>query len=185
MNNRILFIDACPRKESRTRRLAEALAASLDGEIEKLVLTSEDLPELNDLLVERRNEDCRLGDFAAPLYRYARQFAEADEIIIAAPFWDLSFPAILRKYIEAVSVNGITFRYSEEGIPVGLCRAGKLHYVTTAGGPTFGNIYGFGYIKAMAQQMYGIPEVNDLTVENLDIAGNDPEKMLQEAIDAI
>ena len=185
MNNKILFIDACPRKESRTRRLAEALAASLEGEVEKLVLTGEELPELTDAVVERRNEDCRLGNFDAPMYRYARQFAEADEVIIAAPFWDLSFPAILKKYIEAVTVNGITFRYSEEGVPIGLCRAKKLHYVATAGGPTFGSVYGFGYIKAMAQMMYGIPEVDDLTVENLDIAGNDPEKMVKEAIDAI
>ena len=39
-------------------------------------------------------------DFSHEMFRYAKAFAEADEILIAAPFWDLAFPAILRNYIE-------------------------------------------------------------------------------------
>ena len=46
---------------------------------------------------------------------FDEKLPEADTVVIAAPFWDLSFPAILKKYIEAVTVAGITFRYSDQG----------------------------------------------------------------------
>ena len=185
MKHTILYIDACPRRESRTRRLADALIKTLDGEVERLSLSEVSMPDLDDALVIRRNKDCKDGNYADPMYRFAKQFAAADEIVIAAPFWDLSFPAILKKYIETISVKGITFRYSDVGVPIGMCKAKKLHYVTTAGGPTFGNDFGFGYVKTMAQVMYGIPEVTNITVENMDVEGADAEKMLQDAIGAL
>ena len=46
------------------------------------------------------------GELTHPRFRYAHQFKNADRIVIAAPFWDLSFPALLKVYIENVSVQG-------------------------------------------------------------------------------
>lgn len=71
----------------------------------------------------------------------------------------MSFPAMLKQYLEQVNVVGITFIYSEDGVPVGLCRANRLFYVTTAGGYYAPDIYGFGYLKALAQNYYGIQDV--------------------------
>ena len=99
------------------------------------------------------------GAFDAPLFALARQFASAEEIIIAAPYWDLSFSAPLKQYIEQINVTGITFSYSPEGVPFVLCRAKKLYYVMTAGGTYVPEDYGFGYVKALAQGFYGIREV--------------------------
>ena len=31
--------------------------------------------------------------FDAPVYDLARQFRAADRVVVAAPFWDLTFPA--------------------------------------------------------------------------------------------
>ena len=42
----------------------------------------------------------KAGALDDPLLDYARQFARADQILIAAPCWDLSFPAVLRAYLE-------------------------------------------------------------------------------------
>lgn len=53
--------------------------------------------------------------------RLAEQFAQADEIVVAAPYWDLSFPSILKVYLERVCVTGITFHYVENR-EEGLCR---------------------------------------------------------------
>ena len=86
-----------------------------------------------------------------------RQFAGADEIVIAAPYWDLSFPSILKVYLEQICITGITFQYTPEGIPEGLCRARHIIYVTTAGGPVYQNM-GFDYVKALSDAFFGIHE---------------------------
>ena len=112
------------------------------------------------------------------MFEYARQFSEADEIVIAAPFWDLSFPAVLKAYLEKINVSGITFRYTSEGMPEGLCKAKKLYYVTAAGGNFFPESFGFGYIKALAQNFYGISDVELIKAAGLDIEGADVESIL-------
>ena len=114
------------------------------------------------------------------MLRFARQFAAADTIVMAAPYWDLAFPAKVRAYLEEITVTGITFRYSPEGIPQGLCKAKKLIYVTTAGGPIIQNM-GFDYVKSLAHTFYGILDVALVKAEGLDIWGADPNKILEEA----
>ena len=114
------------------------------------------------------------------MLRWAVQFAQADTIVIAAPYWDLLFPTMVRAYLEAITVSGITFFYNEQGIPQGLCKAKKLIYVTTSGGPIIQN-YGFEYIKALATTFYGIENVEFVSAEGLDILGADPDAILRKA----
>ena len=180
--DRILFIDACVREQSRTRRLAQAFLKKLDGEIEHLKLSKDELPVVDEKIIEKRGIDAKMNDFTADEYRFAREFAEADVIVIAAPFWDMSFPSILKDYIEAITVSGLTFYYGQDNMPHGLCKAKKLYYVTTAGGEIFNKDFGYGYISFMAKAMYGIEDTEMIALENLDLVGNDPEAMLEEAI---
>lgn len=177
----ILYIDACPRKASRTRELADHLLTYLDGQTTRVNLAEVNLPVIGENEANQRFLDKQSGDFSASIYDLSHQFAKADCIVIAAPFWDLSFPAILKKYIEAITVSGITFTYSPEGMPIGLCSAKELYYVTTAGGPIFNEEFGYGYIKMMAQGMYGIPTCHGFQAENLDVIGVDPKKVLEAA----
>ena len=121
------------------------------------------------------------GNLDHPMFDLARQFARAKTIVIAAPFWDLSFPAMLKQYLEIINVVGITFKYSEEGVPIGLCAADRLYYVSTAGGHYVPEEYGFGYVKALAQGYYGIAEVQKIEAVGLDIIGADVDAILAEA----
>ena len=73
---------------------------------------------------------------------------------------------------------GISFKYTEEGIPVGLCKANKLFYVTPAGGEYAPEEFGFGYVKALAQNYYGIQDVMMIKATGLDIYGADVEAIL-------
>jgi FMN-dependent NADH-azoreductase len=105
--------------------------------------------------------------------------------VIAAPYWDLSFPAMLKQYLEQINVVEITFKYSEEGVPIGLCRANRLFYVTTAGGYYVPEDYGFGYVKALAQNYYGIQDVRKIEAVGLDIFGADACAIMKSAEDAL
>lgn len=179
----ILFVNACVRKNSRTKRLAECLLSRIPGEIRELRLSEIAFPVTDEAFLEKRDRLTAEKKYDDPLFDLARQFAEADTLVIAAPFWDLSFPASLRQYLEQVNVPGITFRYTEEGIPVSLCRARKLYYVTTAGGYCFPEEYGYGYVKALAENFYGISDVRLIRAAGLDIEGIDAEQVLRECME--
>ena len=179
--NTVLFINACVRPESRTHALAQSVLSHLSGEVTTLDLDSEHIPMLDGRELEQRNGHLKRGELDAPMLRYARQFAQADEIVIAAPYWDLMFPALLKVYLEAVTVSGVTFRYNEHGIPVSLCRAKRLIYVTTAGGPIGEYDFGFQYVNAVARGFFGVQDVLCVKAEGLDIIGADVEGILNQA----
>lgn len=181
----ILFINACVRSNSRTRRLADAYLEGLNDSVTEVKLWECDFNKVDEAYLNKRDELIRRGSFDDPMFELARQFATADRIVIAAPFWDLSFPASLKQYIELINVLGITFIYTETGEPKGLCRADKLTFITTAGGYYFPEEFGFGYIKALAENFYGIGQVELIKATGLDIVGNDPEKILEKSIDEI
>lgn len=179
----ILYINCCARRDSRTDRLARALLEKL-GDYEELRLYEEPLRPLEAEDLARRDELLARKDYGNEMFRYARQFAAADTIVVAAPLWDLSFPSQLKVYIENIYVTGVVTRYDESGQTVGLCRGEELYYVSTSGGP-FDGRYGYEYLKSIATECFGIPSVQLVTAEGLDIWGNDPEAILQRAIEGL
>ena len=181
MMDKVLFLNACARPGSRTMELAQTLLQNLKGNIEEVRLYETSLPMLDFKGLETRNQAVQENDFSAPVFDAAKQFASADVIVIAAPYWDLMFPAVLKAYLENITVCGITFRYSAEGRPESLCRAKKLYYVTTAGGFIGQNDFGFSYIQALSQSFFGIAEVHRCAAEGLDIFGADVEQILCQA----
>ena len=182
----ILFVNGCVRENSRTLELAQAVLAKETDTIEEARLYPDGPDGLDAEKLALRDELLANGNLDHPMLRWARQFAEAETIIIAAPYWDLAFPAKVRAYLEEVTVSGITFRYGENGIPQGLCKAKRLVYVTTAGGPIFENFnFGYDYVKALAQGFYGIPEISLVKAEGLDIWGADVEAIMEAAKAAI
>jgi FMN-dependent NADH-azoreductase len=178
----ILFVDACVRKDSRTKRLAEALLEKLGENVARISLEDISFGVTDETYLKKRDDLIAKGAFEDDMFALARQFAEADAIVIAAPYWDLSFPAMLKQYIEAINVLGITFEYTPEGFPKGLCKANKLYYVMTAGGNYVPEEFGFGYIKALAQNFYGIENVELIKATGLDIIGADSETIINETI---
>lgn len=180
MNN-ILFINACVRENSRTDELAQYLLGNLDGQVQTVCLTEENIKPLDCELLAKRDQLLRNGNTDDEFFALARQFAAADTIVIAAPYWDLMFPSMLKVYLENITVCGITFRYSEKGIPQSLCKAQKLYYVTTSGGFIGDNNFGFDYIRAVASGFFGISDVKFFSAEGLDIYGADTQQIMQKA----
>ena len=178
----LLYINCCPRVESRTERLAQAVLAG--REREELCLYEQPLVPLDRARLAQRDALIAAQAWDDPMFRWAKQFAAADEIVIAAPYWDLSFPAVLKTYVENIYVTGIVTVYGEDGCPVGLCRAKRLTYVTTSGG-AYDPQFSYEYLAKMAKTYFGIAETRLVYAEKLDIAGNNAEEILQQAIDKL
>lgn len=182
---KVLFVNGCVRENSRTlelaRHLLKLLSSDLAGvgdfaESSPLVVEELELAQLNlsghsrESLVER-DRLLQSRDFHHEMFDYAHQFASADVIVVAAPYWDLSFPAIVKTYIENICVSGITFDY-EGAVPVGMCRAKKFYYVTTAGGPIFCD-YGYSYWESVCKSFFDIQETCCIKAEGLDMMAPD------------
>ena len=180
----ILYVNACVREDSRTNRVARALLQRLGGEPEEVRLAELDLQPLSEERLSKRTELIEQGRFSDPMFRLARQFQQADEIVVAAPYWDLSFPAVLKLYLENIYVTGLVSEYTESGEPHGLCRAKKLWYVTTAGGPYVPD-FSYEYIRTLATVYFGIPETELIQAEMLDVQGYDAQALVEEKIRVI
>lgn len=181
----IVFVNACIRPGSRTEELAREVLKKLDGAVEEVKLYDAPMAALDLQGMEKRNRAAREQDFSDPGFALARQFAAADVIVIAAPYWDLMFPAVVKTYFENITVGGITFRYTPQGRPESLCKAKALYYVTTSGGFIGENDFGFAYVRALAQNFFGIPQINRYCAEGLDIFGADVETIMAQAKAAI
>ena len=183
---KVLFVNCCIRREdSRSKQLADHFIAELQKtgkyDVETLCLMDENLSYFSDGFFLQRERLLAEGNLEHPRFRYAHQFAAADKIVIAAPFWDLSFPALLKVYIENICVDGITFHTDEHGLK-GLCKADHMVYLTARGG-----IYtdsdmemGSAYLEKMAV-FFGIDRYDCVAAEGLDIGVWSEAELLDKA----
>lgn len=189
----ILFVNACVRGEhSRTLRLARHFLAGYtalhpDEEIYERDLCAQRLePQYPEVLAER-DRLWEAGKLCDPLFDEAHRFAGARKIVVAAPFWDLSYPAILKIYLERISVCDITFGYDDLGQMKGLCQADDLLLITTRGGNF--SLPGSSWMEMGARHlealcaMYGINRFHLLAADGLDDLNLDSEALLREAME--
>jgi FMN-dependent NADH-azoreductase len=190
--SKVLYIkaNAKPEGESRTFRIADKFMEAYkkhhpQDEIVTLDLYKEDIHFLTveDVMVHMSN---LVEEKENPMKRYALQFKSADKYIFAEPMWNLGIPAILKAYIDYVSIPNITFKYSENG-PIGLCQGKKALNITTSGGD---------YTEGMAAEwdlcdkylktimgLFGIFDYTTIRASNLDVIGMDVEAIVNKAIE--
>ncbi len=180
----ILFINACVRPQSRTMVLAREVLRHLEGTVQELRLEEENMePHTSQSLIQR-DRFLAGGDFDHPMFRYARQFREADVVVIAAPYYDLSFPASLKLYLEKICNVGLTFYYDDQEQPRSLCRAKRMIYVSTSGAEFLPD-FGYGYVKRLFREFFHIQDSQCFYAEKLDLLHSDPEAIVGQAIETI
>ncbi|WP_346939814.1 FMN-dependent NADH-azoreductase [uncultured Clostridium sp.] len=187
--SKVLYIKANIKKEGESRTfnvsdsfIEEYKSNNPSDEIITLDLYKENIdflrPEDLGEIFGAKNEESRNN----PILKYAYQFAEADKYVIAAPMWNLSIPAILKAYIDYVSVTGITFKYTAEG-PVGLLKDKKAVHIVSRGGEYGDAPYEMGdrYLRTILG-FFGIQDMKTIAVESLDVIGADVEWKVEEGI---
>ena len=184
---KVLFVNGCIRgAQSRTLRLAQRLVRQIpNADIDVLALPALHLTPYDAKDIAERNALSAAGAFSLPFFALANQFKNADAVVLACPFWDLSVPSMVRNYLERLCVTGLTFHYNEHGYPVGDCGVHRFVYVTTRGGlvnnddPALAD-HASAYLLSICKLLSGA-RFDTLAAEGLDIQGNDPEAILKEA----
>lgn len=123
----------------------------------------EELTELEQSKVKRMNE---LTD----------QFLAADKVVIASPFWNLSYPPMMKAYIDTICVAGKTFKYTEKG-PIGLVPDKPVLLIEARGGhyssgPAAAMEFSEKYLRTIMNFM-GVQQFQSLIMEELSV---DPTK---------
>lgn len=176
----VLYVNSCVRKKSRTDKLAKELLKKFNDDIVELKLEKENLQPYSEEMIEKRTALALKGEFSHEIFKWAQLFSSADLIVISAPNWDSSFPAVFKLFIENIYAVGLVTKYNEKGEPKGLCKAKKLYYVATSGGKFIPD-FSYNYIENICKNCFGIKETELIFAEMLDIEGFDAEKILEDA----
>ena len=179
---KLFYIDSCLRSGSNTKVIADALIDRLSKryEVETIKLSDYDFPVVKDDILNERSS----GYVPEEYVQIARKIADADRLVIAAPFWDMSFPSALKVFFENMSLFNVTFASTDKEC-YGLCKAEKVLYITTRGM----NIktgdemeQATPYIKAISK-LWGLGELHVIAAENMDYSSEEQKaEKIQNAI---
>lgn len=182
---KLLYVKASP-KEDEDSHSAQLANLFLDAyqqsnpshQIEVLDLYNEDIPFLDvDVFSAWGKFTIQEELTSSELSKVERmdeltdQFLNADKIIVAAPFWNLGYPPMLKAYIDTICIADKTFKYTENG-PVGLVPDKPFLIIETRGGfyskGSAANLeYSQSYLKTIMRFM-GINDLTSVIAEGLD-----------------
>ncbi|PFA63290.1 FMN-dependent NADH-azoreductase [Bacillus sp. AFS015802] len=181
----VLYITAHPHDETQSYSMAVAKAfmdtykeVNPGDEVVHLDLYREHIPHIDadvfsgwgklqsgkgfeELSQEEQKKVNRLNELSD-------QFIGADKYVFVTPFWNFSFPPVMKAYIDSVAVAGKSFKYTEQG-PVGLLTDKKAMHIQARGGiysegPAAGMEMGHRYLSII-MQFFGVPSFEGLFVE--------------------
>ena len=109
----------------------------------------------------------------------------ADKYVFVTPMWNFSIPAILKTYIDAVTVSGKTFKYTKEG-SVGLLTEKKALHIQSRGdiyseGPDVDKEMGHRYLELM-MKFYGISTFEGIFIEGQRLFPERAQEIKEKAI---
>jgi len=115
---------------SVTRELSAAIVARWQAEIPGLSVEYRDL-DANPVAHLTGGSLARTDPVeAAEADRLLQQFLDADMIVVGSPMYNFGIPSTLKAWLDRITVNGKTFRYTDKG-PEGL--AGGKHVIVASG----------------------------------------------------
>lgn len=174
----ILEVSASGRHQgSLSRELSADLVAALEDRFGTVKLTRRDLasgiPFVDDGWIEANftaDEDrtSRHKEVLAFSDELVRELKAADVLIIGAPVYNFSVPAVLKAWIDMVARARLSFRYTQNG-PRGLLTGKKAYLVVATGGVPVGSAVDFAtpYLRH-ALSFIGIKDVEVIAADKVN-----------------
>ena len=174
----MIFINACMRdKDSRTLKLARSI-------IRGCAAQEINLSEIEDLVPYTQEHNPTNEEIDKRFVRMAQKIADSDGVVIAAPFWDMSFPALLKVFLEKLSIQNVMFEDNGKTCS-GIAKCPYMFFVTTRGMyiPDDSDLeQATPYLKALCQ-LWGIKKFDSVSAYNLDyLSQEEVEDRLEKAI---
>jgi FMN-dependent NADH-azoreductase len=188
---KVLRIDSSAANDSITRRLGDEVVRRLQQQYAVSDIIVRDLNQGVDFIdrtwveanltqpSERsRGQKSVLGSSD----QLIEELASADVVVITAPIYNFSLPAVLKAYIDMICRAGLSFSYTEKG-PVGLLKDRPVYMVMASGGVPFGSPADFAsaYLKHILG-FVGIRDVRAIFAEatnsNISVSEDKALKML-------
>ncbi|NMH69228.1 FMN-dependent NADH-azoreductase [Bacillus sp. RO3] len=198
----VLYITAHPHDHTQSYSMAVAKAfmetykeVNPDDDVVHIDLYSEHIPHIDadvfsgwgklqtgkgfeELSGEEQKKVKRLNEISD-------QFIGADKYVFVTPFWNFSFPPVMKAYIDSVAVAGKSFKYTEEG-PVGLLTDKKAIHIQARGGiysegPAAGMEMGHRFLDII-MKFFGVPSFGAVIVEGHAAMPDKAEEIKEDAI---
>ncbi|TXK67412.1 NAD(P)H-dependent oxidoreductase [Paenibacillus sp. N3.4] len=115
------------------------------------------------------------------------QFAAADKYVFVTPIWNLSYPPVMKAYIDSVCIAGKTFKYLPDKGPVGLlCDKKAVHIqasgsVLSSGSPYADGEMGHRHLSAI-MKFLGLTSFEGIFVEGMAAAPDQAPAIKEKAV---
>ncbi|MBR2569421.1 MAG: NAD(P)H-dependent oxidoreductase [Paenibacillus sp.] len=193
---KVLVVNSNPKPEAMSYglRLAshyvnEIQAANADVEVTTLNLYEEHIPMIDGEVLDAWGKAAQGADLSqgqqavlARMNDILEQFLAADMVVFVSAMWNLSYPPLLKAYIDNVVIAGRTFRYTAEG-PQGLITDKKVVHIEARGGD-YSQAPGFQFANNYLQAVMGfigITEYENVVVEGMNATPDKAEEILEAA----
>jgi FMN-dependent NADH-azoreductase len=180
----VLKIDSSARlQDSNSRIISQYLVEQLNSQVVSRDLVKQPLPLINaaDLMDLHGSKESASSSFQQHLdlsSTLIQELMDTDTLVLAAPIYNFSVPAVLKQWIDYVCRAGITFKYEATG-PVGLTNIKRAFIITSSGGVPVGSPMDFasGYLEQICN-FIGVQEVI-----HIDASGSkgDPQTIISAA----
>ncbi|MGC4377908.1 FMN-dependent NADH-azoreductase [Fictibacillus sp. Mic-4] len=195
---KILYINSNPKAVDQSfglqlgqHFLEEWLKNEPDAEVETVNLYKEDIPLIDEVVLSAWGKFAVQAELTAEeaakvgrMNEILEQFLAADVYVFATPMWNLSYPPLLKAYIDNITIAGKTFKYTENG-PQGLLKDKTVVHVQARGGiysegPAAQLEFTNNYLQSI-MQFIGITDYHHLFVEGMAATPDRAEEILAAA----
>lgn len=199
-----IMVNSKPEELSSSKTIGRAfvnrfMELNPDFEMEEVDLYKDFIPRLEDKHFSGRSccvdpnkpeLDKEVKKEVERILELSNQFKQADLYVIAAPLWSLSFPSLLKEYIDCIMQNKITIKISPEEVK-GLLddKQREMVYIQSSGGEipwlmrgTFNK--GLNYVEDI-MKFIGIKKFHQLLVDGTGFSIEEKFKAEDKAVEKI
>ena len=165
---KIAVIDSTIREESRTRKILNNVLKSFDESLFKVYnINDYDLEVTNSHNFDKKNSE-------EQFFKIAKEIASYDGLVIAAPFWDMTYPAELKVFIEKLSIFEVMF-IDDGKTCIGISKNKFMLFLTTRGMniETYSELDGASFSLKALCKLWGIPRFECVGAHNMDYLSED------------